>query len=194
MWEPMTLVRIVSERGIQRLLGATLASALGCAALFAPARLAFAEEKPTQQDILDALRAPHVTRCPSSITGCGARTEDSEARKPWIDVEIYFPSGSAVPDASARAALAALSEALGKPRMKNPVLSIAGHTDARGEADYNQSLSERRADAVKRLLVEAYKLPADTFVTVGYGKQRLKNVADPFAGENRRVEIVDMEK
>jgi len=189
----MARVRIVSERGNKRLLGAALASVFGCAALFAPARLAFAEERPTQQDILDALRAPHVTRCPHSFipTGCGAPVEDSEAKKPRIEVEIYFASGSAVPDASARATLAALS---GNPRMKSLVLSIAGHTDARGGADYNQSLSERRADAVKRLLVDEFKLPADALVPVGYGKQRLKNVADPFASENRRVEIVDMEK
>ena len=47
---------------------------------------------------------------------------------------------------------------------------------------------------MKRLLVDEFKLPADALVPVGYGKQRLKNVADPFASENRRVEIVDMEK
>jgi outer membrane protein OmpA-like peptidoglycan-associated protein len=190
----MTPVRMMSEHGIKWLLGAALAAAFGCAAVFAPPRLAVAEERPiTEQDILDALRAPHVTRCPHS-TGCGAPVEDSEAKKPRIDVAIYFASGSAVPDASARTILAAISEALGKPGMKSVVLSIAGHTDARGDADYNQSLSEQRADAVKRLLVEDYKLPANTLVTVGYGRQRLKNVADPFADENRRVEIVDIGK
>jgi hypothetical protein len=29
-------------------------------------------------------------------------------------------------------------------------------------------------------------------VTVGYGKTRLKNSADPFSGENRRVQVVNV--
>jgi hypothetical protein len=31
-------------------------------------------------------------------------------------------------------------------------------------------------------------------VTVGYGKTKLKNESDPFAGENRRVQVVNMEE
>jgi flagellar motor protein MotB len=56
-------------------------------------------------------------------------------------------------------------------------------------ADY-----DRRAEVVKRLLVEQFKFPADALVAVGFGKQRLKNAADPLAGENRRVEIVETRK
>lgn len=193
----MTPASVVSERGIGRLVGAVLAVALGGAALLADARSALAEEKPTREQIIDALRAPHLTRCPHSITGSGcggAGIDNPQASKPHIELEILFANDSATLDPSARAALAALSEALGKPEMKGLVLLLAGHTDGNGDEDYNRRLSERRADAVKRLLVEEFKLPADTLVAVGFGKQRLKNVTDPLAGENRRVEIVEMQK
>ena len=69
---------------------------------------------------------------------------------------------------------------------------LGGHTDAKGTDDYNQKLSERRAETVKRFLIDNYKVSPDLLVTSGYGKAGLKNSADPFAAENRRVEIVNM--
>ncbi|WP_163484914.1 OmpA family protein, partial [Escherichia coli] len=60
-----------------------------------------------------------------------------------------------------------------------------------GEA-YNQDLSERRADSLKKYLMEKYGLAAADLVTVGYGKTKLKNPTAPTGGENRRVQIVNM--
>ena len=37
-----------------------------------------------------------------------------------------------------------------------------------------------------------FGLTAANLRTVGYGKSRLKNTSDPFAAENRRVEVVNM--
>ena len=54
--------------------------------------------------------------------------------------------------------------------------------------DYNQGLSERRAEAV---LAEKYGIDASNLVTVGYGKTQLKNRAGPFASENRRVQVIN---
>ena len=46
---------------------------------------------------------------------------------------------------------------------------INGHTD--GNSEYNQGLSQRRAEAVKRYLIEHFKLAPDTLVAVGLGKE-----------------------
>jgi outer membrane protein OmpA-like peptidoglycan-associated protein len=75
-------------------------------------------------------------------------------------------------------------------------LEISGHTDDVGGEKYNQSLSERRADAVKRALVE-YGVPAERIVTKGFGKsqpRRLyagedKDQLDQARRENRRAEM-----
>jgi outer membrane protein OmpA-like peptidoglycan-associated protein len=68
---------------------------------------------------------------------------------------------------------------------------LAGHTDAKGSETYNQGLSERRADSVKRFLAENYGIEARDLLTVGYGQKQLKNSENPFAGENRRVQVVN---
>ena len=64
-------------------------------------------------------------------------------------------------------------------------------TVAAGPA-YNQELSERRADSVKRYLVEKFDIPASNLVTAGYGSTHFKNANDPFAAENRRVAVTNM--
>jgi outer membrane protein OmpA-like peptidoglycan-associated protein len=112
--------------------------------------------------------------------------------RPSIDLEINFEFNS---DRIGRAALPtveALGKALTDPALKGNTFILAGHTDAKGKPAYNQSLSERRADAVKEFLIEKYSIPATTLVTAGYGQTRLKNTKEPFAAENRRVAIVNM--
>jgi outer membrane protein OmpA-like peptidoglycan-associated protein len=112
--------------------------------------------------------------------------------RPSIDLEINFEFNS---DRIGRAALPtveALGKALTDPALKGNTFILAGHTDAKGKPAYNQSLSERRADAVKQYLIEKYSIPAATLVTAGYGQTRLKNTKEPFAAENRRVAVTNL--
>ena len=85
----------------------------------------------------------------------------------------------------------ALGEALTSADLKGRTFILAGHTDAKGSDTYNQGLSERRADAVKQFLTEKYGIEVSHLATVGYGKAHLKNTSNPFAGENRRVQVVN---
>ena len=54
-----------------------------------------------------------------------------------------------------------------------------------------QGLSERRADAVKQFLSEKYGIAPSNLVTVGYGQSQLKDPTNPFAHENRRVQVTN---
>jgi outer membrane protein OmpA-like peptidoglycan-associated protein len=82
---------------------------------------------------------------------------------------------------------------LTSPDLKGSTFVVAGHTDAAGGEGYNQDLSERRADSIKRYLVEKYSITATDLVTVGYGKSKLKDPSQPMAEVNRRVQVVNME-
>jgi outer membrane protein OmpA-like peptidoglycan-associated protein len=117
----------------------------------------------------------------------------AEMSKDWkkIDLEIYFDYNSAAITAKAEPQLDQLGEALRDPRMKNATVVVAGHTDAKGSDKYNEGLSDQRAEAVKRYLVEELKIPAENLTTAGYGKRHLKNPDEPFAPENRRVQIIN---
>lgn len=114
------------------------------------------------------------------------------AKRPKVDVEINFDFNSAELTPRAEPQLNSLGKALTSPELQGSVVMLGGHTDAKGTDDYNQKLSERRAETVKRFLVENYKVSPDLLMTSGFGKEGLKNSADPYAAENRRVEIVNV--
>jgi outer membrane protein OmpA-like peptidoglycan-associated protein len=113
-----------------------------------------------------------------------------DARK--IDFTIYFDYNSAAITAKAKPTLNEIGKALSDSRLGNSVIVIGGHTDARGSDEYNQKLSERRAEAVKEYLTDDLKVAGDSLSTAGYGKRDLKDKAHPFASENRRVQIVNL--
>jgi outer membrane protein OmpA-like peptidoglycan-associated protein len=71
--------------------------------------------------------------------------------------------------------------------------TVAGHTDAAGTDTYNQDLSERRADAIKRYLAKNFHIAGSDLVTVGYSKSKLKDPGQPLAAANRRVQVVNLQ-
>ncbi|GAB1717942.1 MAG: hypothetical protein NTAFB05_29840 [Nitrobacter sp.] len=114
------------------------------------------------------------------------------AKRPKIDLDINFDFDSAALAPRAEPQLHSLGKALTSDELAGSVIMLGGHTDGKGSDAYNQGLSERRAAAVKRFLIETYKIPAANLISAGYGKEGYKNPAEPFAPENRRVEVVNM--
>jgi outer membrane protein OmpA-like peptidoglycan-associated protein len=113
--------------------------------------------------------------------------------KPKIDLEINFDYNSADISSRSLPSVQALGKALTNPDLKGSTFVVAGHTDAAGGEAYNQELSERRADSIKKYLVDKYGINGTDLVTVGYGKSKLKDPANPLAEVNRRVQVVNME-
>jgi outer membrane protein OmpA-like peptidoglycan-associated protein len=113
--------------------------------------------------------------------------------KPNIDLEINFDYNSAEISAKSLPSVQALGRALTNPDLKGSTFIVAGHTDAAGGDGYNQDLSERRADSIKRYLMDNYHIASTDLVTVGYGKNKLKDPNQPLAEVNRRVQVVNME-
>ncbi|WP_020178718.1 OmpA family protein [Methylopila sp. M107] len=111
---------------------------------------------------------------------------------PKIDIQITFDYDSdhirpsSIPDVNE------LGKALVSAQLANARLLLNGHTDAAGSPDYNQALSERRAKAIGAYLTARFGIGPERLIAIGYGKERLKNSAEPLAEENRRVEIVNL--
>ncbi|MBR1092459.1 OmpA family protein [Bradyrhizobium manausense] len=142
------------------------------------------------------------TKLIQSVRGRATRSLSSTEReeiataakdKPNIDLEITFDYNSADISTKSLPSVQALGRALTSPDLKGSTFVVAGHTDAAGGDSYNQDLSERRADSIKRYLVEKYGIAATDLVTVGYGKSKLKDPSQPMAEVNRRVQVVNME-
>ncbi len=161
---------------------------------------AAAGEVVSSQQILDALTAaPKPMSAVDRLRLTRSPTFDDRDYKvasaqsmPAIDLEVYFDFDSAEITPEAEGQLRELGKALADSKLKGATISINGHTDAKGGDAFNKRLSERRAASIKTYLVDNFALAASNLRTVGYGKSRLKNPSDPFAAENRRVEVVNM--
>ena len=125
----------------------------------------------------------------------GERQEIAElaATKPKIDLEIQFDYNSADISKGSTTAVQELGKALSSPDLKGSTFVVAGHTDAIGGEAYNQELSERRADTIKKYLTEKYGIAGSDLVTVGYGESKPKDANVPMDPANRRVQVVNMD-
>jgi len=111
----------------------------------------------------------------------------------WIDdLRVTFPFDSAEITPDARQTLDLLGQALLDGRLSADRFEIAGHTDGVGAEQYNEILSERRAEAVVDYLSENFGLPRDRLVGRGYGKAYLADPEHPRNPINRRVEILNL--
>ncbi len=145
---------------------------------------------------------PAETKFVSTVRGRTTRSLSQSEReeiaaivkdKPKIDLEINFDYNSADISAKSISSVQALGRALSNAELKGSTFVVAGHTDAAGGEEYNQNLSERRADSIKKYLVDKFGINGSDLVTVGYGKSKLKDPAQPLAEANRRVQVVNME-
>jgi outer membrane protein OmpA-like peptidoglycan-associated protein len=203
----------VSRRGL-------ICSALAAVLVLGAGAGSVRAEDPTEQDIVKALTPKPLTRGLSVSPADAAKKADEQkflddiksrptrslssnereqiatiaADKPSIDLTINFDYNSANIAPSAAGAVTALGKALSNPDLKGSTFLVAGYTDAKGGDQFNQQLSERRAETIKKVLAAKYGVSAESLVTVGYGKTKLKNQSDPFAAENRRVQVVNMAK
>ena len=200
-------------------LKSNVAASVFAAALVLPAGAAMAQNNPSSQQIIDALKPKQpLTRSLSVSPAEQAKKAETDKfvdtlrnrptrslstderqqiatvaqERPRIDLEIKFDYNSANIAKAALADMDNLGKALNDPSLKGGTFVLAGHTDAVGGEEYNQDLSSRRADSVKRYLIEKFSLAPDRLVTAGYGKTRLRNKDNPKAPENRRVEVVNM--
>jgi outer membrane protein OmpA-like peptidoglycan-associated protein len=107
-------------------------------------------------------------------------------RPAQFDLLVNFDFDSDRLTKSATENLGEFAKALEDPRLKGQIFEIDGYTDATGAEEYNQGLSERRANAAVSYLT-SQGLDASQFVAKGFGKTKPK-VPDPYSPENRRVE------
>ncbi len=119
----------------------------------------------------------------------GAKIERiGEGIKITFDSGILFDVNSAELKTASRENIASLANILNKYEDTNII--IEGHTDNTGRVQYNQELSERRANAVKNYAA-TQNVMINRVTTVGYGIDQpiADNTTVEGRAQNRRVEI-----
>jgi outer membrane protein OmpA-like peptidoglycan-associated protein len=136
---------------------------------------------------------PHCTR-PLSRAFRGVTVTPGPGGTDPLSVNLYvnFAYDSAELTSDARIILDRLGFALVDDQLKEFSFMIEGHTDAKGGDGYNQNLSELRARAVQRYLIEHFGIAESRLLARGFGKTRLLDPSHPEDGVNRRVQVVNL--
>lgn len=129
-----------------------------------------------------------TTTTTSQSTGAAA---SSTGVKAAAFGSIQFEFNSFDLTAQSRATLDTVAQVLTDSRLQNQAFIIEGHTDAVGGDSYNQTLSERRAQAVVSYLVTNHSIPASRLKWRGRGESQPFMPSDPAAAINRRVVILN---
>ena len=137
----------------------------------------------------DAAAAATATATATATTTTTATTTEGDALgASSVALDIPFELNSSALRPAATAQLRQLAAALQSESLTPYRFLIAGHTDASGDADYNRRLSGRRAETVRRSLIDA-GIDPKRLDARGFGEDELLDPANPRSGANRRVEI-----
>jgi outer membrane protein OmpA-like peptidoglycan-associated protein len=135
------------------------------------------------QGLRDPLRQTRVNREPLS---------EQLNKLAQLNIAIQFDFNSARIRPDSFRAIGLIADALYHPYLQGYRFLIIGHTDAKGDREYNLRLSQQRADAVRDALVNPFGIAAARIEAVGLGEEQLLNAANPEAAENRRVQLINV--
>jgi outer membrane protein OmpA-like peptidoglycan-associated protein len=152
-----------------------------------------------QDQALDA-REQEIARNRALIEELKRKQLDARETRRGVVVnlpDILFEFNRATLTSDARAKVRDIAEILERPNVRNRSVSVEGHTDSIGSEEYNQRLSERRAEAVARALVES-GVKEERIRTRGFGEKypiapnQTPDGRDNPEGraKNRRVEVI----
>ncbi|MGP9519925.1 MULTISPECIES: OmpA family protein [unclassified Psychrobacter] len=115
-------------------------------------------------------------------------------KKVIIDLEVLFETDKSILRPEYYAKITEL--AVFMKQYPNASVTIEGHTDDRGSDSYNQTLSQRRVDAVKEVLISQFSIRDERLTAIGYGKSKPRASNDTVEGRqlNRRVVAVIEER
>ena len=156
-----------------------------CAALPALAQ----SDAPSAEQMVEQLKPAPRTRSLRNLT---VEAAPAPVSRPALSLLIQFDFDSTRVRAESQQALANLSLALQSSALMRSRFAIEGHTDAKGSAEYNQRLSQQRAEAVRDYL-KTQGVDAARLVASGKGSSDPAIPDQPMSPANRRVRIVNLE-
>ncbi|PLW81590.1 transporter [Kineobactrum sediminis] len=124
------------------------------------------------------------------LADTNSRYRDAGENRVALSLNVQFALNSSIITDDYDAEMANAAQFL----IDNPavVATVEGHTDISGTAAYNQWLSERRANAVRTVMIEKYGVEPSQITAVGYGQARpiASNDTEEGRARNRRVDLV----
>jgi OOP family OmpA-OmpF porin len=108
---------------------------------------------------------------------------------PQIYADIQFDDDAAVIRPDSYRTLGRIADTLYDPSLLGYKFLIIGNTVSTGRRDNNLTLSQRRADVVRDVLVNTFKVSPKRLQAIGLGEEQLRDAAHPTAPVNQGIQV-----
>jgi len=186
--------------------------AAGVIALLAAAP-ASAQNAPTREDIVAKLEKyqadleldiPALRQQVTERSKMRGKTEPPPQKRPAIapdlnklptfNFDIVFDVDTPIVQPESYQTVGRIADALVHSSLLPYNFLVVGHIEANGKREANAILSQRRADAIREILVNTFKISAKRIQSVGLGEEQLLDSARPTAPVNNQIQIMTLTK
>jgi OOP family OmpA-OmpF porin len=113
---------------------------------------------------------------------------------PQLLVDVQFDPDTAIVRPQSYQTLGLIADALVRAAMLPYGFLIVGRTESAGRREFNLTLSQRRADSIRDVLVTTFKISSKRLQALGLGEEQLQDANQPASLVNRQVQIVTVAK
>jgi OmpA-OmpF porin, OOP family len=133
-----------------------------------------------------------------------SRTEPEPSKRPLIvpelvglptfTVDIRFDTDTPVVRPESYQTVGRIADALVNAALLPYSFLVVGHTDSNGRREANVLLSQRRADAIRDVLVNTFKISSKRIQPLGLGEEQFIDQAHPTSAVNQQIQILTIAK
>ena len=113
---------------------------------------------------------------------------------PQFAADIRFDEDAAVVRPESYRILGRIADTLYHPSLLGYKFLIVGHTVSTGKRDYNLTLSQRRAETIRDIMIATFKISPKRLQAIGLGEEQLLDGLHPAAQVNAQFQIVTVGK
>jgi len=109
---------------------------------------------------------------------------------PQIRFDIVFDPDSSLIRPASYQTIGSIADALTDPKLRPYRYLIVDHVESAGRRDHNLILSQRRAESIRDVLVNTFKVSPKRLQALGLGEEQLQDINRPASPANARVQII----
>jgi OmpA-OmpF porin, OOP family len=113
---------------------------------------------------------------------------------PQVSFDVLFDPDSSIVRPQAYEMLGRIADALTRSSMLPYGFLIVAHTESNGKREYNLTLSQKRADSIRDVLVTTFKLSPKRIQAIGLGEEQMRDANQPASAVNQQAQIVTIAK
>ncbi|MGJ4887746.1 OmpA family protein [Bradyrhizobium sp. HKCCYLS3077] len=113
---------------------------------------------------------------------------------PAFNVDIQFDVDTPIVRPESYQTVGRIADAMVHSDLLPYTFLIVGHIEANGKRESNVILSQRRADAIRDILANTFKISVKRLQSVGLGEEQLLDPSKPTAPVNQQIQIITVAK